>query len=383
MSNKTKVLFVIHESRRTGAPLIIISIIKELSKNRNLLCDVLVKQSGELDSELSRLGYLYHFYPKYLSSPKFFNKLMREVIPVNFGMRCHQAKLEFTLKKRKYDVVYFNSLGCLEVFPFFNSFKIKKVTHIHELKKVVDSLGDNIASNIIESSDVLISSYRSVSKFIKSDFPVSINKLIENSVFLSPDHKTSIDNLGLIKKDRAEFIIGACGGVEERKGTDIFVDFAIQILNSDIGENLKFIWVGEHDNKLGALLINKVRHFGFGDRIVFTGVSKEPARHFVNFDIFFLSSREEAFGIVGLENAYCENPLIAFDIEGDLPMFITKYDCGYVIPQFDYASFYTAIAELIENKEKISELGKRGRYAVENDFSIEPSLEAIKEAIGI
>ena len=376
------ILFVVHESKKSGAPLLLLQLLKEFKSQDSFKIDILISKTGELDSVFENIGGTYFYNPTYLLDLDLKSKILRKVLNAETSVKKHQHKLYKTLVQNKYDAIYFNSLGCQSLFTFLQNYPAKKLTHIHELKDVVSGMDENIVRNMLNTSDVLISSCKTITEFLIESYNIDTNKLVENSVFLFKDRKEAIDNLESPNRRSSNvFVIGACGAVELRKGADLFVDFAIRTIKEVPNTSFEFIWVGHDKTSLGDDLKAKISGEGLPEHIKFVGSTPTPETYFNTFNLFFLSSREEAFGLVGLENAYCTNPLISFDIKGDLPLFIKKYDCGKVIPKYDFESFKDFILQLISDKSFAECLGENGREAVIKAFNIQDQAKIIREAL--
>ncbi|WP_434037644.1 glycosyltransferase family 4 protein [Formosa sp. 4Alg 33] len=374
------ILFVVHESKKSGAPLLLLQLLKEFKSQDGFKIDILISKTGELDSVFKNIGDTYFYNPTYLLDLDLKSKILRKVLNTETSVSKHQHKLYKTLVQNKYDAIYFNSLGCQSMFTFLQNYPSKKLTHIHELEEVVSGMDDGIVRSMLTHSDVLISSCKTITEFLIESYNIDTRKLVENSVFLFKDRKQSIDNLESTNRRSSDaFVIGACGAVELRKGADLFVDFAIRMVKEVPNAALEFIWVGYDQTSLGDDLKAKIKAEGLEQHIKFVGSTPTPETYFKMFNLFFLSSREEAFGLVGLENAYCKNPLVSFNIKGDLPLFINKYECGKVIPKYDFNVFKTFVLELIQDSSLAETLGANGKKATVTHFNITDQAQIIKQ----
>ncbi|MBJ7879167.1 glycosyltransferase family 4 protein [Gelidibacter salicanalis] len=382
MNNRKLILFVVHESKKSGAPLLLLQLLKEFKAQGCFSIDILINKTGELDVAFEAIGTTYFYYPKYLLELNLKSKLLRRVLHQETSIKNHQQKLYKTLTHKRYDVIYFNSLGSQSMFTYLENYPAKKVTHIHELHAVVAGMDQVVVKSMLHNSNLLISSCKTITEFLSNTYTIDTNKLLENSVFLFKDRKKAIDNLG--KPDQPSnpiFRIGGCGGVEARKGTDLFVDFAIKTIKEIPDVAFEFIWVGNDQTAMATQLTTDIKTAGLQEQIKFVGSTAHPEVHFNTLNLFFLSSREEAFGLVGLENAYCQNPLVSFDINGDLPLFINQYNSGKVIPEFEFAVFKTFILKLMKDKSYAKSLGENGKAAVVKDFNSAAQATIIQEAL--
>ncbi|SDB64995.1 Glycosyltransferase involved in cell wall bisynthesis [Flavobacteriaceae bacterium MAR_2010_188] len=382
MKHCKTILFVVHESKKSGAPLLLLNLLRMFEQSAAFNIEILISKTGELDDAFDAIAATYFYNPKYLSALNLKSKILRKVLPKAQTLKRYQKNLYHNLEAKNYDCIYFNSLGCYPIFPFLENYKAKKVVHVHELNDVVSGMDQHTVKKMLNNADVIVSSYNVVTDFLKNQFQIQQNDILQNAVYLFPDRKVAIDALDEVPKPAdAIFRIGGCGSVELRKGTDIFVDFAIKTIKEMPEVSLEFIWVGNAQTELAETLKATIKTEKLEHHITFVGSTPTPEVYFKTLDVFFLSSREEAFGLVALENAYCKNPLVCFDIIGDLPLFINQYKCGKVIPKYDFNVFKAFIMELIEDSSYARALGEEGKKAVVNYFNIEDQAKVIKEVL--
>jgi glycosyltransferase involved in cell wall biosynthesis len=108
--------------------------------------------------------------------------------------------------------------------------------------------------------------------------------------------------------------IGTFGRFADQKGFDILLQ-SLKFLKDD---GIKFkakIGGGGEDKELLENLVNK---FELNELVEFTGWVTDKQKFFDDIDIFCLSSREEAFGIVLLEAMKYKTAIIATDCDGPL-----------------------------------------------------------------
>lgn len=382
MSDKKNILFVVHESKKSGAPLLLLNLLSIFKQGAAFNIDILIIKTGELDDAFEALGTTYFYNPKYLLELNLKSKIRRRILPKDQTKKRHQKKLYKILEAKNYDWIYFNSLGCYPIFPFFENYKAKKVVHVHELNDVVSGMDQHIVKTMLHTADLIVSSCYVITDFLKNQFQIQRNEILQNSVFLFPDRKITINALNKVPKPEGPvFRIGGCGSAELRKGTDIFVDFAIKTIKALPEVTFEFIWVGNAQTALAETLKAAITTEGLEHQIRFVGSTPTPEVYFKTLDLFFLSSREEAFGLVGLENAYCKNPLVCFDIKGDLPLFIEDYNCGRVLSKYNFDMFKAFILELIAEPSYAKALGENGKVAVVDYFNIEGQAKIIKDAL--
>jgi glycosyltransferase involved in cell wall biosynthesis len=137
-----------------------------------------------------------------------------------------------------------------------------------------------------------------------------------------PKHRTDRGNqireqLG-IPKD-AKVVLG-CGLAEWRKGTDIFIRVARQVIRKM--PNVHFIWLGVGDNVFSAELQSEKDRWDEREQVHLIPRKADSKPYFEAMDMFFLSSREDPFPLVMLEAAYHEKPIIGFKGSGGVSDFL-------------------------------------------------------------
>jgi glycosyltransferase involved in cell wall biosynthesis len=120
----------------------------------------------------------------------------------------------------------------------------------------------------------------------------------------------------------AQVVLG-CGLAEWRKGTDIFVRVAEQLISRN--PNLHVVWVGVGNEPFSADLKAGKAEWDTENRLHL--VSKQPTTkpYFDMANLFFLSSREDPFPLVMLEAAYAAIPIIGFKGAGGVNDFLAAH----------------------------------------------------------
>jgi glycosyltransferase involved in cell wall biosynthesis len=98
------------------------------------------------------------------------------------------------------------------------------------------------------------------------------------------------------------FVVGGCGGIGWRKGTDLFLTIANAISRDKHCEKMRFLWVGgEQQDREGLHFTYDVHALGLQDRCCRVPVTSEVADYYCAMDAFALTSREDHFPLVMLE----------------------------------------------------------------------------------
>jgi glycosyltransferase involved in cell wall biosynthesis len=87
------------------------------------------------------------------------------------------------------------------------------------------------------------------------------------------------------------------------------------------------------------------------------------------FDVFVLPSRFEGFPLVLVEAMLAALPVVATDV-GSVSESVVDGETGLLVPAEDAAALARAIRELLDDRPRSQEMGRRGRERAHNQFSV-------------
>lgn len=344
-----RILFVSHEASRTGAPIILLNICKWIHLNTTIDFDVLFLKPGDLYSDFEKISksYLYNKKPT--------NKLDRLQRRLFRGRL--QKRILNKIFKNKHDIIYVNTIAAIRVLDQLSSRSDSKVIlHLHELSTIMCQMGKGLAENI-QYVDLIIAASESVKNDFLNEYPMVSDRLeviYEPIVLNELEEELNYEKVDLkaqLHLPKDAFIVGGCGTRGWRKGVDIFLQTASLLKQ----QNYFFVWLGGKNEGLEYLrLSTDIKKMGLVNNIFFMSSAPHPISYFKNFDVFFLSSREDPFPLVCLENAACGNPIICFDGGGGMPEFVAN-DAGTRVPYLDI----NEAANVIEKYGKDSAMRNR------------------------
>ena len=155
-------------------------------------------------------------------------------------------------------------------------------------------------------------------------------------------------------------IVGGCGNAEWRKGNDLFVTLARQVIGrkSDGTAPVHFVWVGVPPGSLRDDLLLDIRKAGLAGRVHLIPPTPEVLRYMSRFDVFVLCSREDPYPLVVFEAGLCHVPVVCFDGAGGAPELV-ETDGGFVVPYLDLDAMSSQILELLWQPELRQRMGQR------------------------
>lgn len=305
----------------------------------------------------------------------------------------------------------YSQIDLLAIKKLVNLIKSKNIDIVHSHQLRFDFLG-GIAAKITKTPFIFTRhqslSDSSINRFKKAFF-LNIDKLvtvkladkiIAVSKFIAsdlqckegtPEEKIVIIYSGLdlnaydkdikIGKIREEFsidskapLIGTIGRINVEKAHHLFLRAAVEVLK--VIPEARFFIVG--DGPLREKQEKLSEELGLKSKVIFTGYRKDIPEIIADLDIFALSSLTESLGIVNLEAMAMGKPVISFDVGGVFELVIDK-ETGLLIPPRDTQALAKAIVNLINDKEKIKNMGSTGRKRVEENFTLDITVKKHQE----
>jgi glycosyltransferase involved in cell wall biosynthesis len=350
-----KLLFITHETSRTGAPMVLLYFLKWLQVNKpEVVVDVLALTGGDLEEEFKNVCHAYFNYQELTQSkPLLF--LQRQLLKLKLYKRVNlSAHLITSLSKNNYDIIYANSAPSL---PIAASLKkqaenSKLLFHVHELEVVLNSY-----LNKKDNALSMVDKFVAASGIVKTNLAYNWGVEKENIEVVYEFSKIADITL---KKQSKHFIVGASGTVESRKGVDAFLQVARLVNKKMPNANIEFVWVGRNDNDY--FVQSDVEKMNLSKKVTFTGEQEKPHDFFKDFDVFLMISREDPFPLVCIEVANLKKPIVCFEgATGTQEILINGG--GYIVPYLDVELmaekvmfYYNNQSELILDGEKAQQL---------------------------
>ena len=179
------------------------------------------------------------------------------------------------------------------------------------------------------------------------------------------------------KRD-GEIVLGNAGRLSEEKG-QIYLIHLAEILKE---RKVKFRILIAGEGKLKTWLKKQARQRNVQEEVVFLGFIKEVERFYSDIDIFLLTSLWEGFGYVMVEAMAKKKPVIAFDIKSSAEV-VDDGTSGYLVPRGDVEAMANRVLRLAKNKKLREEFGRRGLQKVENQFTINNTIEEVRDFLTV
>lgn len=379
-SKMKKILFISHEASLSGAPILVLNLLKRLKQEReNYMIDVLLIRGGELYEDFARISNQIVVAHYHLQSFSFLKRNLKRVESIVFKKKPETQqdkidKITTILLQNSYDLVYGNTMESLIwTLPFYNK-NIPTIVAIHELSFGIEStypkefVLENISrvTKIIAGSkavgDNLVSQYGADSKKIKV-----VHSFVDAVLKVEKDKESLRKELGI---ESNELIIGIASSQELRKGTDM-VPLLVQKIKQKADRPFKFINLGG-TSKSPAVRCAKIdaEKLGVNDVLLFIDHNKFPNDYINLFDVFLLMSREDPFPLVMLTAAKLKKPIIAFEKSGGAVEFLENGH-GILAPYLDLDKMADEVVRLLNDAELREKYGENIHRRLEEDYSDE------------
>lgn len=376
MSTK-KILFISHEASLSGAPILVLDLIKRLKQEKeNYIIDVLLIRGGELYQEFAKVSNNIVVAHYHLQSFSFLKRNLKRVQSIIFRKKETQqdkiVKITSVLLQNKYDLVYGNTMESLVwTLPFYKN-NIPTIVAIHELSFGIESTypKEFVLENISNITKIIAGSQAVADNLIvkyNAD-PQKVNAIhsfVDTILTIQKDREVLRNELN-IKKE--EIVIGIASSQELRKGTDL-VPMLVQKIKQQTDLNFKFINLGGN-SKSPAVRCAKLdaEKLGIENEIIFIDHNKTPNDYINLFDIFLLMSREDPFPLVMLTAAKLKKPIVAFEKSGGAVEFLDN-DHGVLVSYLNLDEMSKEVIKLMEDTNLRNTYGENIHKRLEEEYS--------------
>lgn len=285
--------------------------------------------------------------------------------PVNIVKSIfHAFKLRKKIKTINPEVIVVCSHSSDTHFiPFINK-KIPKIKEFHYSKFIEEKKRNKpgvtpkkiyykVADYVESKYDRIVILNKDELKYYKSDNVT----FIPNPITFFP---TKVSNL-------TNKIIVSAGRIAPVKGFDVLVDIWEMVVKKQQDWELHIYGTGSPTYL--KKIQDKITAKGLQKSLILKGSTKDIEGVFLNSSIFAMTSHNECFPLVLLESQACGLPIVSFDCPTG-PRNIIDKNNGVLIPNKDNELFVNQLLELMNNQEKLIQMGTNARENA-SDFSVE------------
>lgn len=395
------VVFISHDANRTGAPIVLLHLLRWLKKRNEFSFSIVLLFGGELEVEFQALAPTYiwrTFNPFAVSSPlvtrrRYWSRMVDFVQSSAVVQRANEQRIIASLIKEDVKLIYANTVVASEIaVQLKKALNCPAVCHVHELSMAIDGyFGATRFGKLVPDIDLFIAASGAVETNLLSSYPITEDKIVKVYEFINNPAAQIIDqsvamsiraSLGI--PDNA-FVVAASGTFEWRKSPVLFVQLA-EYMRRNMDVMPYFLWIGGNLNSLAWQELQfDIERLELKEYVKFIGPQPNLFNYLQSADVFVLTSREDPYPLVCLEAAALAKPVLCFEQSGGMPEFV-ETDCGCVIPFLQIDLMGVAIQNLLLNSVKREELGSNARIKVQARHSVDIAgqqiVDLIKKLIG-
>ncbi len=360
-SYKPRILFVSHEATRTGAPKIILNILKQFQYSCDVHCETILHEDGQLLDEFQCYSQVHSLYlPRQRSSE--LQKRIRAIV------NCR--------KKDRPIVALCNSMESRFVVEQLSQAGITVIALVHELPC---SYAESDYQLIYEHATKIVFPVKAVRDSSHRKLPIPFGKdLVLPQGLLDPHFADAMDHDAARRQIREElslptdaFIVLGCGTLDMRKGIDHFAAIAKSVVRKNHSTTaIHFVWVGD-----GPRWPHSAYHYvqidlknaRIASHVHFIGERAQVAPYFFGSDMFLLPSRVDPFPCVVHEAMAARLPVMTFAESGGASEALENGG-GFVVPYADYEMAAGIICGLAQNPAMADSMRATSFQRVQNEY---------------
>lgn len=346
-----RILFLCHSASRNGATILLLHLIQWLRPRVDWEIEVLVNGRGPLVNEFRSI-----VRTNVLRNPASLLGSIPEVWRNGLQRFIERRYLDAVLMGRRFDLVYANTSAAWPQVLSLRERAPALLWHIHELEYVLRlSMGKARINQTFPLASRFVATSKAVFDVLSGECNVPREKIdvIYGSVpflQLGQEERRSRRQRILAKLNWPDdvFVVGGCGTLGWRKGTDLFLQVAHAVARQTGYEKVRFLWVGgEAEGQESLVFAHDAQALKLADRTFRIPTTADASEFYDAMDVFALTSREDPFPLVMLEAAASSLPIVCFADTGGGPEFVGE-DAGLTAPYADTAVFAAHIMTLYD-----------------------------------
>lgn len=312
-SSRPSLMFVLHEATVTGAPMLGLELVRQLSWTFDIYLVFL--RGGTLLREFLRYC-VTAAVPNDIDSASLLSESTRKAVAL----------------PREFDYVIANTVVAGQALSTFDRKRAKGiVTLIHEYPAPewvhMHDLTMRTSDLVVYSSEFVQNATKKAlgSEGIRNSRVFPQGKIPYNTVRNTARNKLEVDEDPTAQWTGKRLVVG-CGTIDFRKGVDIFISVADLIIREKNTEDLQFIWLGPKgpDAAYDSMVKMQLARSDVRTRFTFIDHLDNPSVLIEKADVFLLTSRMDPLPNVAIDALYGGIPVVCFRDAGGIPDLVTR-----------------------------------------------------------
>jgi glycosyltransferase involved in cell wall biosynthesis len=374
------ILFVGHDASITGAPKSLLLIIAHISKNYNEPISIILKEGGPLEEEYRKLGKVFIWEKKWFYEKNIIKRLNNRLL--NNNKRNQNIILKY-LYKNKPKVIFNNTVVNGVILENLSKLNIPVISRIPELETVMKiyQVRFNSTNKVLKYSSNFITPSLSGKNNLIDNFNIAQDKIevaygtiLKKSNLYAVNNEAELNKIGIPKDS---FVVGACGGLGWRKGSDLFLKVAKHLSEF---EKILFVWIGVDETQAGYLeFVYEIKKLNLQTKVFTVPYIKDIHKYYQLMDVFLMTSREDPFPLVNLEAMTNGIPVICFKDSGGSEELVDS-SSGFVVPYADTEKMAQKVNDIF-SKPKLKDKLSKGALKRTDKFISNKSFDVINQVI--
>ena len=378
-----KILFISHDASRTGAPFVLLYLMKWLKKNCNYQIDILLLQDGPLRDDFAAVASNIYVNDNFLYKNKYVYHILKES-KLLLSDRKRMLRVGRNINITKYDIVYGNTIISL---PWLTTFKEKSdavfIAAIHELESVIQAFRPvEYVSENLSKLDLVLAGSSAVATLLRRKYDISealikvAHAYIPNLLlFDEPINETENLRINSINT----FVIGMVGNAQWRKGTDLLVPLGVYLTKKYPEFDFNLVWIGvDSESHFVKNIQLDIERANLTNKVILLNSTEHYLNYIKQFDVFALLSREDPFPLVCLEAGLLSKPIIMFDGAGGT-IELLQNGAGIIVPYLDIVALGDELYNLSEDTKMRKVISDRLREEVVSNYTVDVACKKVNE----
>jgi glycosyltransferase involved in cell wall biosynthesis len=344
------ILLIGHEASLTGAPKVLLAFSHWLKFIKNEKIEIILKSGGPLLEQYQKVAPVYIWEQDYRPKNLFLSAW--DKISGNHGYKRKQYLR--SLKNKGIQIIFCNTIVNGDILESLRFLNVPVISRIPELEMVIKQYNKTgLADKTFKYTDYFIAVSGSVKENLVKNHSINAGKIhvIHNGLLENPGPGSEQKTRSSLNIPENAFVIGACGTLLWRKGIDLFIRLALELITKHKRTDILFTWVGgDVSGQTYRQYTEEIKKLALDKFIAITGETQNPYDYYQIMDVFCMVSREEPFGLVMLEAGICGLPVLSFAQSG-YPEEFTTPDVGFVLPYADVEKMAEKIIYLKDHPE--------------------------------
>jgi glycosyltransferase involved in cell wall biosynthesis len=356
---KINILFIT-EASLTGAPILLLEVLRVIAQRDDLSIKIVVKRADRLVPEFSQYGKVYVLKGKLYenNTPSFAVKLLRAGITL-------LKKIIVYPRFKGTDVIISNTVTNGNIVRQLFFLQAKVICYVHELQQLMRTwTPQSDIRNTFRHTHLFMVPSLAVRENLVANYGVPQQRIKQFDTYLQVDAQPDGIAKQRAKKkfceqydlDPATLLVVGMGTADERKGIDLFIE-AAKLLKQ---HNTTFAWIGGFaSSAIETMVKEKMQVYDLDGKLIFSGPLPRSYTNLLPFDVFFLSSREDPYPLVVLEAAAMGIPAVCFAGSGGIVDFVRQ--SGWIIHDFSVEAVAQQLKQLHAHPKQLAEAGDKAR----------------------